>query len=344
MGRSLTISLLALLPIIWAACAGVEPTATPGLTPTSTPGLTPIPKPAASPTPLPTVTPPQRATPVSTSTLISSATRVPTPIPTATPTPTQTAIPISIPKPTPAPTPTPTPIPTPMPTPAPIGERSTYDRPDDLKLPQIHVMYVIPVDGADESLDTDGTIETAIESISYWFSSQTGGLDLRWDTYNGQLDITFHRLSSKENSITAEVAYVRDRLERELRDAHVIGLDKQYLVFYGGGSTWSCGGGAWPPLLKGVVSAMYLKGTPPNAPPCNSNTLGASPTSPGYFEFGILHEFIHTIGLAARCAPNHHLDGHVSDFTNDLMWAGDQPWDLPATLNIGRDDYFPKRQ
>ena len=201
-------------------------------------------------------------------------------------------------------------------------------------------MYVIPADGANESLDTNGAIETAIESISYWFRSQTGGLDLRWDTYDGRLDITFHQLSSNESSITAEVAYVRDRLERELRDVGVIGLDKQYLVFYGGGSTWSCGGGAWPPLLKGVVSAIYLKGTPPNAPPCNSNTLGASATSPGYFEFAMLHEFIHTIGLAANCAPNHHLNGHVSDYNNDLMWAGDQPWDLPATLDIGGDDYF----
>ena len=201
-------------------------------------------------------------------------------------------------------------------------------------------MYVIPFDGADESLDMNGMIETAIESISYWFRSQTDGLDLRWDTYDGQLDIRFNRLSSEEDSITAEVAYVRGRLERDLRDGDVIGLEKQYFVFYGGGSTWSCGGGAWPPLLKGVVSAIYLKGAPPNAASCNSNTLGASPTSPGYFEFAMLHEFIHTIGLAARCAPSHHLNGHVSDSTNDLMWAGDQPWDLLATLDIGRDDYF----
>ena len=91
---------------------------------------------------------------------------------------------------------------------------------------------------------------------------------------------------------------------------------------------------------EGVVSAIYLKGTPPNAPPCNSNTLGASTTVPGYFEFAMLHEFIHSIGLAASCASNHHLNGHVSDFPNDLMWAGSEPWDLPATLDIGSDDYF----
>ena len=201
-------------------------------------------------------------------------------------------------------------------------------------------MYVLPADGTDEFLDTSGGIGTAIESIGYWFRIQTDGLELRWDTHNGELDVTFYRLSSEEQSITATGAYARDLLEIELRAGGVIQLDKQYMVFYGGGSTWSCGGGAWPPLLKGVVSAIYLKGTPPNAPPCNSNTLGASTTVPGYFEFAMLHEFIHSIGLAASCASNHHLNGHVSDFPNDLMWAGSEPWDLPATLDIGSDDYF----
>ena len=201
-------------------------------------------------------------------------------------------------------------------------------------------MYVLPADGTDQSLDTDGTIETAIDSISYWFRTETDGLDLRWDTYAGELDVTFYRLSVVEDSITVEVAYVRDRLERELRQDGVIGLHKQYMVFYDGGSTWSCGGGAWPPLLKGVVSAVYLKGTPPNAAPCNSNILGASAIAPGYLEFAMLHEFVHTIGLAAGCALNHHLNGHVSDYSNDLMWSGDEPWDLPATLDIGGDDYF----
>ena len=85
---------------------------------------------------------------------------------------------------------------------------------------------------------------------------------------------------------------------------------------------------------------MYLKGTPPNAPACSSNTLGASVTDPGFFEAGMLHEIMHTIGLVAECAPNHHLAGHVSDSSNDLMWAGNEPWELPPRLDIGNDDYF----
>ena len=133
----------------------------------------------------------------------------------------------------------------------PVGERSTRDRPDDNELPQIHVMYVLPADGTDESLDTSGVIGTAIESIGYWFRSQTDGLELRWDTYNGELDVTFYRLSSQEELITAAGAYVRDVLELELRGRGVIQLNKQYMVFYGGGSTWSCGGGACATTSEG---------------------------------------------------------------------------------------------
>jgi hypothetical protein len=84
---------------------------------------------------------------------------------------------------------------------------------------------------------------------------------------------------------------------------------------------------------------MYLRGTPPNSPPCAGNPFPQSP--PGYFEFGMLHELVHTLGYAPACAPHHWRFGHVSDSNQDLMWAGDPPlfWQ-PRTLDVGRDDYF----
>lgn len=54
----------------------------------------------------------------------------------------------------------------------------------------------------------------------------------------------------------------------------------------------------------------------------------------------MLHEIVHTLGGVAVCAPNHTLAGHVSDNPADLMWSGEQPWSLPPTLDVGRDDYF----
>ena len=179
-----------------------------------------------------------------------------------------------------------------------------------------------------------------MESVIFWFKTQTGDLDLRWDTYQGQLDITFLQLDSKEAAVAATGAYVRNVLELEVKSKHGVQPQKQYMVFYDGSSTYSCGGGAWPPLIYGVGSAMYLNGEPPGSPTCNSNTLGASPTAPGYLDIAMIHEFIHSLGLTPTCAPNQHSSGHVSDSANDLMWAGNSPWELPPKLDIGNDDYF----
>ena len=268
----------------------------------------------------------------------------PTPAPAATSNPTATSSPTVTPAPTPTLTPTeiptPTPTSTPIPTPVPIGQRTIIDRPDDSDLPQIHLVYAIPAGGVDRALDTNGAIRTSIESISYWFNAESDGLNLRWDTYKGELDITFFQLALNEDAVTAFGAFVRDVLEQQLNAAGAIRPNKQYMVFYDGGSTYSCGGGAWPPLIYGVVSAMYLQGEPPGAIGCTTNTLGASPTATGYLDIAMLHEFIHSLGLASTCAPNHHLSGHVSDSANDLMWSGDAPWDLPPRLDIGNDDYF----
>ncbi len=318
--------------ILAVSCGGSGISVTPEATSTSAPAATSNPTATAPPTvtAVPKSPPTTTARPTATPTTVPTETPSPTSVPTPTPTPTQI----------PTPTPIPTRAPTPTPTPVPIGQRTTIDRPDDSDLPQIHLVYAIPADGVDRAFDTNGSIRTSIESISYWFNTESGGLNLRWDTYKGELDITFFQLALNENTVTIFGAYVRDVLEQQLNAAGAIRPIKQYMVFYDGGSTYACGGGPWPPLLYGVVSAMYLQGEPPGAIGCNTNQLGASPSVPGYLDIAMLHEFIHALGLASTCAPNHHLSGHVSDSPNDLMWAGDAPWNLPPRLDIGNDDYF----
>jgi hypothetical protein len=85
---------------------------------------------------------------------------------------------------------------------------------------------------------------------------------------------------------------------------------------------------------------MYLRGElPPGSPPCASNPFAGPAQPPGYMEYAMLHEVLHTIGLVPQCAPHHTRSGHVSDDPTDLMYAGDEPW-TPAALDVGRDDYF----
>ncbi len=200
-------------------------------------------------------------------------------------------------------------------------------------------MYVLPSDGVDETLDTNGAIATSVDAFERWLVGQTGRRRLRLDTYQGFLDITFFRLSRTDAVIRAYNAFVRDQIESELKVAGFNRPSKLYAVFYGGGGNFSCGGGAWPPTLVGNVAALYLHGTPPGARPCVTNRFASSPDTPGYLEFSMLHEILHTMGVVATCAIHQALAGHVSDDPRDLMYAGSLPW-RPSILDVGHDDYF----
>ena len=218
--------------------------------------------------------------------------------------------------------------------------RSTADRTDDLAGYQIHVMYVLPADGIDYHLDTNGSIASSVAATQKWFVAQTRGTRrLRFDTSNGELDISFFRLARTDAAIADFGAYVRDQIQFEINAAGFNHPEKIYAVYYGGSSATACGGGAWPPTLIGNVVALYLRGRPPGARPCAGNELAASGELPGYWEFSLIHEFFHTLGAVAACAPHHTRAGHVSDDPRDLMYAGDQPW-RPSMLDVGNDDYF----
>ena len=361
MVRSVVVALFALV-ILGLACtppeaaptAATEPAPTVTLSPTAAPTATPelpptatsIPvaaattAPASSPVPIATPSPVPTATPAPTGTPTQLPT--PTPVPIATPTLVPTPTPMPPPTATPVPTPTTTPIPTPAPTPVPLGQRTILDRPDDTSGYQIHAMYVLPSDGTDEQVDLDGSITSSVAAFQEWLEDQTGGRQLREDTYLGSLDITFFRLSRSDADIRSYGGFVRDQIEFELLAAGFNEPTKIYVVYYGGGSNFSCGAGAWPPDIIGNVAAMYLHGTPPDAPPCAVNPLGG-PHAPGeglgYFEAGMLHEILHTIGFVPSCAPDHHLRGHVSNDPRDLMYAGPLPW-RSGILDVSQKNYY----
>jgi hypothetical protein len=223
---------------------------------------------------------------------------------------------------------------------APTSSRSTTDRPDDVTGPQVHVVYVLPSDGGDRHLDTDGTLGNTVASWEGWLGGQAGGRAFRLDTYQGALDITFVQLARSNATMTGYGAFVRDTIEKDLAALGVVVAPKIYAVYYDGGSTFACGGGAWPPALPGRVAALYLQGTPPGAPACKTNAFASSPSSaPGYLEFAMIHEVMHTLGFVSSAAPHFTAAGHTSDSPTDLMYAGAMPW-APSTLDVGQDDYY----
>jgi len=217
--------------------------------------------------------------------------------------------------------------------------RTTKDRVDDSRARQVHVIYAVPRDGFDRRLDVAGTLRGSVSSFNRWLASQTGGRRLRMDTYRGTLDVTFVRLPRRDVRYAAEGAFARNLIEADLDARGFTRSRKKYAVYYDGTSTSSCGAAAWPPAVRGQDAVMYLHGSPPGSVPCDTNTFASAQAAPGYWEYAMLHDVLHTLGLVAQCAPNEWRNGHVPE-PGDLMYAGDAPWAFPLTLDIGRDDYY----
>jgi hypothetical protein len=222
--------------------------------------------------------------------------------------------------------------------------RASTDRADDDARPQVHLIYVLPSDGQDRALDTNGTITNTVTSFNTWLAAKTGNRPLRLDTYQGSLDISFLRLDRTDSEMASHGAYVRDQIEVATKAAGFDAPNKIYAVYYDGTSNWACGGAAWPPALVGNVAAMYLHGLPNASTPCDTQRFASAGASPTYMEFAMLHEIVHTMGFVATCAPNSWRGGHTSDDANDLMWAGDGAWAPSGWANVvldrGNDDYY----
>jgi hypothetical protein len=220
-----------------------------------------------------------------------------------------------------------------------LSTRATTDQPDDISGPQVHIVYAIPSNGTDRGIDTNGTIAASVNNWETWLRGQTGGHGLRLDTYHGTVDITFFRLTENDAQAQAQGGFVRDEIEKELKAAGLTKPDKIYGVYYDGQTTSSCGGGAYPPVLPGIVGAIYMPSTFWNTvgDPCYHPEESLAGMS--LMDYALLHELMHTMGFVPSCAPHQTLSGHVSDSPTDLMYAGSQDWH-PSVLDIGHNDYF----
>jgi hypothetical protein len=226
-------------------------------------------------------------------------------------------------------------------------------------------LYVTPADGADVSRDTNNQICNSVRAFATWFNRRSGAF-VRFDTTEtGVVDIGFVRLALSDaqmkgsdpgnNTIDTGIAFVRERIERELEQRGLVAPNKAYAVYYEGSSAWACGGGAWPPLIADRVGAMYLKGVPLGTSiDCGAMTWGRADLVPEYIDYAMLHELVHTLGFVPDAAPNEHSFGHVFDAgvattSRDLMYSPrsqmpDPPWGIyegdGPLLDVNNDDYF----
>jgi hypothetical protein len=227
-------------------------------------------------------------------------------------------------------------------------DRTTRDMPDEVSGPQVHFLYVVPADGADRQLDVNGGMEQSIARIEHWFERQTGDQALRIDTYRGTPDITFVWMAHTDAQATSITPWPLWVMGEDLLAAGFNDPAKAYAAFYDGHSSWACGGAKSPALPK--LGAMYIQAWPTNdARPCSDAPgFGTGTDRPGYFEVGLLHEILHTIGFTPHCAPHASADGygdHVDDSPTDVMYGPDakspRGWDWAhAVLDYNHDDYY----
>ena len=226
--------------------------------------------------------------------------------------------------------------------------RTLTDMPDEISGPQVHFLYIVPSDGVDGQLDTNGQMEQSIARIEHWLTTQAKDQGLRVDTHLGVPDITFVRLPHSNAQATASNPWPVWVIGEDLVAAGFNDPAKVYAAFYDGRSTWACGGASSPALPK--LGAMYLQAHPTNDPrPCrDAPGFGSGADRPGYFEIGLLHEILHVIGFSPRCAPHAAksvFPDHVTDSGTDLMYGQDAThtggWDWSrAVLDFNHDDYY----
>jgi hypothetical protein len=234
------------------------------------------------------------------------------------------------------------------------------DRPDDFPgMYQVHLLYVLPAGAKDRKRDLDGKINKSIRAGNDWFYKQSGGSKIRFDTYQGQLDITFVQMDMTSAEIyQASVAkyggayWIRDILEQQLSEENIFQAGKIYLALFEIDKHPStCDDSAHPPDLMGRLAGFYPSAVVEAGWKCADQNAG------GHFgagetgvDLGLIHETVHLLGFASACGKNPaspHNTSHTGDFNYDLMWASgpnspsSEYWDSDhMQLDPGHDDYF----
>ena len=211
--------------------------------------------------------------------------------------------------------------------------RAGTDRPDELSGSQVHVVYAIPSDGADAGLDMNETLSRTMGSMNNWLAGQTGGRQLRLDTFSGVLDVTFIKLPKTDAAYSGLGDGKRAGIEQDLNSLGLLLPTKVYAVYYEGSGPRDCVDPSITNITPGQVAIMYLKG-------CGGNQFAATAaTVPGYLEFRMLRGILRTLGAVSSTAPNYVPDGYVGSDASDVMYQGPLAWN-PGILDYNKQNYY----
>lgn len=205
----------------------------------------------------------------------------------------------------------------------------------DNRAVNVHAVYAILDDSADEQWDINGTIESIVADIQTWLKERTNGRGIIWDQASGNLDITFIKLAETET----DLAVLPNRwglIAEELYRRGHNDPNKIYAVWLphigqDDPGTLICG---VQTKYRSVVFAFSFFLRIPNG----RNLCINQPVT-------MVHELFHAFGAVAPCATNYLSGpgllgkGHVDDDPNDIFYVGDR-FGIPLELDQGHDDYF----
>lgn len=221
---------------------------------------------------------------------------------------------------------------------------STIDRPDDVSGYQVHFVYALPSDGQDDFLDINGRIELSANAMNDWLLQATGGSRLRYDTYEGSLDISFMRLDYTADEISSLGTGVLALMDYEIKTRGFDTSNKVFVVYYDGqfvSQEGYCGLANYPPDGAGITAVLLLRAYIPRFDQPCPRQFTQSADYTGFFEITILHEVMHLLGIAPACGAN-VIAGHVTDSQQDLMYGEYDGSYSPlfTELDHGNDDYY----
>lgn len=211
--------------------------------------------------------------------------------------------------------------------------RAAADRADEIAGNQIHVIYAVPSDGADGSLDLNGTIARSVGSMNAWLAGQAAGRRLKLDTFNGALDTTFVRLPKTDAAYDTFGAAKRAEIEKDLAALAPLNPAKRYAVYYDGTNPRACVEPGHTNDSVGQAAIMYIKGC------ANSTFASAATAPPGPREFQMLRGLLRSLGAVSTAAPNYVPDGYVSTDATDVMYEGPLGWN-PSNLDTNKQNYY----
>lgn len=211
-------------------------------------------------------------------------------------------------------------------------ERTTVDRTDDETKFQVHMVYVVPQGQPDKGLDSNGQLALWSELANYWLNSKISR-ELIFDTFQGDLDVSYMRSKYKVSELPYDDAYQSDgpkfgtleKLFKEFSDQSKTFTGKSYFfVVQGELSTRFCG---WA-QGKSQLGLMFISDRCWKDMSDDIGYLSGISNASGT----LVHELLHTFGV------NHICKGNTDIMFSPVDCPGEQKY--PLTLDRDKAQYL----